>query len=318
MGIMKPAEGIRTVAGSRVMRHSEFARRIMERYLGSGAYDLNPTSFVFADWWNGERQEQERERWRLEERILQISSVVNRLERQSQIPAVHQQTISQLKSAVAVYEKKFLQSDRELKKIYGDILSRTAKEKTKVQVEETEARLKKLYEQLHWRLEESGKREAPPVSVSPLMSISQLGKMTEYEKREFRTAFNRFFREEEERDGTSYVYPDRIMVRPQPVRAVGGPGPDLAGRDQEPETVLRDHDIRTVQAAGNRVKSFEEYEVKLREFAERLEIQIRQTEELKTVRYQTLETAEIQRIVNRTLKQLKGQIRLERLQRGLD
>lgn len=314
---MRPA-GFRTAAGSRAMRHTEFARRIMERYLGSGIYDLNPASFVFADWWNGERQEQERERWRLEERIMQISSVVNRLERQSQIPAVHQQTISQLKSAVAVYEKKFLQSDRELKKIYGDILSRTAKEKTKVQVEETEARLKKLYERLHRRLEESGKREVPPVSVSPLMSISQLGKMTEYEKREFRTAFNRFFREEEERDGTSYVHPDRIMVRPQPVRPVVGPEPDLTGRSQEQETVLRDHDIRTVQAAGKCVKSFEEYEVKMREFAEKLEIQIRQTEELKTVRYQTFETAEIQRIVNRTLKQLKSQIRLERLQRGLD
>lgn len=116
--------------------------------------------------------------------------------------------------------------------------------------------------------------------------------------------------------------PDRIIARTMPPRGMESPVQDartqLQFLQEQPAGKLSEEDIHTVQVMGNKVRTVNEYEERLTKLTEQITAQKVEIEELMQNHRKLSDPRRQQRIIERMMKQLRGQLKLERLQRGND
>ena len=116
--------------------------------------------------------------------------------------------------------------------------------------------------------------------------------------------------------------PDRVIARTLPPRGMESPVQDAPAQlrflQEQPAGKLSEDDIHTVQVMGNKVRTANEYEERLTTLTEQITAQKAEIDELMQNNRKLSDPRRQQRVIERMMKQLRGQIKLERLQRGND
>lgn len=115
---------------------------------------------------------------------------------------------------------------------------------------------------------------------------------------------------------------DRVIARTLPPKKIPSPAKDakvqLQLLQEQPAGKLSEEDIRTVQVMGNKIQTENEYEERLTKLTEQIKIQKEEIDKLAVSQRKLNDPRRHQRIIERMMKQLRGQLRLERLQSGND
>lgn len=119
-----------------------------------------------------------------------------------------------------------------------------------------------------------------------------------------------------------FPLPDRVIARPLPPRQVPAPVQDAEKqleqmREQTTEETAK-KDISVVQVMKNQARTVNEYEERLTKLTENLAAQKAEIEELMQSQRQINDPRMQQRMIERVIRQLGRQLRLERMQRGKD
>lgn len=116
--------------------------------------------------------------------------------------------------------------------------------------------------------------------------------------------------------------PDRVIARTLPPRGMESPVQDAPAQlrflQEQPAGKLSEDDIHTVQVMGNKVRTANEYEERLTTLTEQITAQKAEIDELMQNNRKLSDPRRQQRVIERMMKQLRGQLKLERLQRGND
>ena len=139
---IEPKKEIKVTAQSRISQFADFARMIMNRYLVRSVYEFSSASFVFADWFQEDRDAGEGKRQ--EREILRLLAAVRDFQRENQLPSVYKQLMQQINRTVTVYENRLGEKSAELLFLCREVSRQGGKASEYLREPETERRFARL------------------------------------------------------------------------------------------------------------------------------------------------------------------------------